>query len=70
MKLHPLKNTEALLKAQVPSEYRAIGYTTFGCMWKRGECTPDTEYICRNSQGNEVPMQSRITAYWPDGSVK
>ena len=45
------------------------GYTTWGCMWKKGECK-DTFFCCRNEQGREVPMQSRITAYWPDGSVK
>lgn len=58
MKLHPLRST------------KAFGYTTFGCMWKRGECTVDTEYVCKTKEGAEVPMQSRITAYWPDGSVK
>ena len=58
MKLHPLRST------------KAFGYTTFGCMWKQGECTTETEYVCRTKEGNEVPMQSRITAYWPDGSIK
>ena len=58
MKLHPLRST------------RAFGYTTFGCMWKRGECTAETEYVCKTKEGVEIPMQSRITAYWPDGSVK
>ncbi len=58
MKLHPLRNN------------KTFGYTTFGCMWKRGECKVDTDYICKNSDGVKVPMQSRITAYWPDGSVK
>ena len=46
------------------------GYTTFGCMWKKGECDCDSEFICKNEKGNRVPVQSRITAYWPDGSVK
>lgn len=58
MKLHPLRKT------------RAFGYTTFGCMWKQGECTPSEEYVCMDSSGREIPMQSRITAYWPDGTVK
>lgn len=53
---------------------KASGYAVFGCMWRQGECTADTEYICRTAmedgEGKEVPMQSRITAYWPDGSVK
>ena len=53
---------------------RHFGYTTFGCMWKQGECREDTTYICtaEGEDGNvqEVPVQSRVTAYWPDGTVK
>ena len=58
MKLHNLRDT------------KAIGYTTWGCMWEKGECQADTQYVCHNEDGLEVPMQSEITAYWPDGSVK
>lgn len=46
------------------------GYTTFGCMWKKGSCSERTAYSCTDSEGRTVPVQSRITAYWPDGSVK
>lgn len=46
------------------------GYTTWGCMWEKGECTGETEYYIKCKAGEELPMQSRITAYWPDGSVK
>lgn len=62
MRLHALQDTEK------------FGYTTFGCMWKRGECREDTTYVCTTKEGEgqeqEVPVQSRVTAYWPDGSVK
>ena len=63
MKLHLLEGT------------RAEGYTTFGCMWRQGECTKETEYLCRRQAADgtgreEIPLQSRVTAYWPDGSVK
>ncbi len=58
MKLHNLRNT-------LPS-----GYTTWGCMWEKGRCQEGTQYVCQNEDGTEVPMQSRITAYWPDSSVK
>lgn len=58
MKLHPLK------------EGKPFGYATFGCMWKKGECSADNTYVCHTKDGGEVPLQSRITAYWPDGSVK
>lgn len=46
------------------------GYTTWGCMWEMGQCQKDTKYQVKGEHGQEVPMQSRITAYWPDGSVK
>ena len=58
MKLHCLENG------------KVFGYTTFGCMWKQGECSTDTGYVCRSAEGREVPIQSRVTAFWPDGSVK
>jgi len=53
-------------------------YTTWGCMWEKGRCQEETEYVCHSiktdiggdRQKDEVPIQSRITAYWPDGSVK
>ncbi|MBO4416387.1 MAG: hypothetical protein J5824_10475 [Lachnospiraceae bacterium] len=46
------------------------GYTTFGCMWKKGECRSSSDFVCRRPDGAVVPMQSRVTAFWPDGSVK
>lgn len=52
------------------------GYTTWGCMWKEGECieqevkSGEKRFLCRREDGGEVPLQSRVTAYWPDGSVK
>lgn len=58
MKLHNLRKTESL------------AYTTWGCMWEKGSCQEATQYVCHNEQGEEVPMQSRVTAYWQDGSVK
>ena len=54
----------------------AKGLTTWGCMWKQGECPADTQqragkyFICQNDKGERVSIQSRITAYWQDGSVK
>ena len=39
-------------------------------MWTQGACGTDTTYDCIAESGNAVEMQSRITAYWPDGSVK
>ena len=58
MKLHNLGNRPE------------IGYTTWGCMWDEGTCTEETHYRLKNESGDEIPMQTRTTAYWPDGSVK
>lgn len=46
------------------------GYATWGCMWEQGRCSKDTAYVCIGEDGNEIPMQTRITAYYADGSVK
>lgn len=61
------------MKLHLLGEEKGSGLAVFGCMWKQGECSADTEYICKTGapgEGREVPMQSRVTAYWPDGSVK
>ena len=61
MKLHKLRSI-------------CTGIAHFGCMWNRGEIERNQQdkvvFICKNESGDEVCMQSRITAYWPDGSVK
>ncbi|PKS09695.1 hypothetical protein jhhlp_004315 [Lomentospora prolificans] len=44
--------------------------TTFGLPWPKGQyVSNDTDFTI--SSGNEqVPLQSWITAFWPDGSIK
>lgn len=52
---------------------KAYGYTTWGCMWEKGAVSKDASfnvYAKDNTNNKMVPSQSRITAYWPDGSVK
>ena len=48
----------------------ARGYVTFGCVWEEGEVKEDTQFSVRGEDGQEVPAQSRVTAWYPDGSVK
>lgn len=53
----------------------ASGYTTWGCIWEQGVCQtkqgkPCKSFLCKNLDGKIIPMQSRVTAYWQDGSVK
>lgn len=45
------------------------GYTTFGGVWDRGEAEGNCFFLT-DKHGEKIPVQSRITAYWPDGSVK
>lgn len=45
------------------------GFTTFGGVWSKGEAR-ENRFSLKNTQGEEIPVQSRVMAYWPDGSVK
>lgn len=46
------------------------GYTTWGAPWKKG-CVKETAgYVLTDEAGTEIPVQSFVSAYWPDGSVK
>ncbi len=58
------------MKLHVLSEGKMRGYATWGCMWEQGRCRKGTAFRCTGENGQEVPMQSRITALWPDGSIK
>ena len=57
MKLHLLENC------------MAGGYAQFGSIWKKGEVR-DCRFRLINERNKEVFVQSRISAYWPDGSIK
>lgn len=46
------------------------GFTTWGCMWERGTVKTDTPFVLTNSDGSKQPVQSRVTAFYPDGTVK
>lgn len=58
MELHLLENR------------RIGGYTTFGSVWNRGEMPADMVWGLKNEKNEEIPVQSRVTAWWPDGTVK
>jgi len=45
------------------------GYTTFGSVWDKGEVT-GPYFSLTSEKGKPIPVQSRVTAYWPDKSVK
>ena len=46
------------------------GYTTFGVIWEKGENTGKKNYIVKTAEGKLIPVQSRVTAYYPDNSIK
>ncbi|MCD8002914.1 MAG: hypothetical protein LUG88_03250, partial [Clostridia bacterium] len=46
------------------------GFCTFGSVWSAGEVMPDSDFVLTGEDGGEIPVDSRVTAYYPDGSVK
>ena len=52
------------------------GYVTFGGVWKKGEVKGSSRkdgilaFRLYNEEGTEIPVQSKVLAYWPDGSIK
>ena len=48
---------------------RAKGWASFGGYWPRGEARENAFQLI-NEAGASIPLQSEITARWPDGSVK
>ncbi|KAK6066720.1 hypothetical protein SCUP515_10529 [Seiridium cupressi] len=45
--------------------------STFGVPWPRGEYPADTtSFTGTTADGGEVQLQSWVTAYWPDNSIK
>lgn len=45
------------------------GYTAFGSIWSKGEQS-ERDFVILNEAGERIPVQSRVLAWWPDGSVK
>ena len=46
-----------------------VGYARFGSIWKKGEVT-ESDFRLWNEAGEEIPVQSKAAAFWPDGSIK
>ncbi|SMO34414.1 Tat pathway signal sequence domain protein [Gracilimonas mengyeensis] len=44
--------------------------TAFGVPWPKGKHAKGTEFKLMDAQGKNVPVQTWITATWPDGSIK
>lgn len=51
-------------------EGRALnGYTTFGGYWGKGEIKK-AHFELKATSGESIPIQSKVMARWPDGSIK
>ncbi|MGI6107695.1 MAG: hypothetical protein ACOX8B_07135 [Lachnospiraceae bacterium] len=46
------------------------GFTTFGAFWPKGSVSEGSSFTAGGKDGEQIPLQSEITAYWPDHSVK
>ncbi|MEV7891216.1 RIFT barrel domain-containing protein [Streptomyces sp. NPDC002817] len=45
--------------------------TTWGVPWARGAYRPQQRFgLTTAAAGDDVPVRSRVTGHWPDGSVK
>ena len=44
--------------------------TTWGVPWARGAYRPERGFRLTTAAGDDIPVQSRVTGHWPDGSVK
>lgn len=48
----------------------ASGYVTWGAPWGKGLVKTQDRFVLEDEMGAELPVQSFVSAYWPDGSVK
>ncbi|MFI6513360.1 Tat pathway signal sequence domain protein [Streptosporangium sp. NPDC050855] len=56
------------LEGGVPG--RLAGGSTWGVPWPKGTVPKGQEFALRTAAGQQVPVQTWATAYWPDGSLK
>lgn len=45
------------------------GAAAFGSYWEKGEVL-ENHFRLKGETGKEVPMQTKVSAWWPDGSIK
>ena len=57
------------MKIHLMENRNPAGWSTFGGYWPRGTVFTDA-FCLTNEAGQHVPVQSEVTARWPDGSVK
>ncbi|MFF4250059.1 Tat pathway signal sequence domain protein [Streptomyces sp. NPDC001663] len=55
------------LEGQAPDVHAGA---TWGVPWARGAHRPEQRFRLASADGADVPVQTWITGYWPDGSVK
>lgn len=57
------------MKLTLLDDCKTYDYAQFGTIWKKGE-VKKCAFQLKNEGGEIIPVQSRITAFWPDGSIK
>lgn len=65
------------IKLHCMEKRTASGYVTFGSYWEKGALSISNFkndgmdfFVLQNENKESIPVQSRITAWWPDGSIK
>ncbi len=59
-----------MVKLHLMENRKKKGYVTWGIPWKKGEVTENNDFILKNNDGKEIALQSKVNAYWQDGSYK
>jgi len=60
-------NTLSWIDADIPAIQNG---TAFGVPWPKGVHKQDTPFQLLDPEGQQIPLQTWITATWPDGSIK
>ena len=66
-KIERIKGALNWLDGDEPGELKG---TTFGYPWKQGTLRKGEPLSLVNEKGEQIPLQTWVTAFWPDGSIK
>ncbi len=66
-KIERIKGALNWLDGDKPGELKG---TTFGYPWKQGALREGEPLSLVNEKSEQIPLQTWVTAFWPDGSVK
>ena len=54
----------------LPVSYTHLGPVSWGLPWPKDTVRENDSFVLENEEGCQFAVQTRVRAYWPDGSVK